>query len=196
MEMEEKATEGERLEGLNQLYLAIIQRYKGYIEEEESLSVAELPTLVTPQSEKVADKAAEIMDDFEHYTYDTDFYDASVKALEFVKDSIAEVVLPLQFWLTPTDTLTFKMGDAVDKCVLLCSLLIKMGNPSAKVFMKMYDTTRSVVVYYDYNGKTYMLDIKDGVREFASREQLLGSLGINDDVTAYEFNDKMYVDIA
>lgn len=39
---------------LNNLYLAVISRYKEYIEEKEGLSVAELPTLVTPNSEKVA----------------------------------------------------------------------------------------------------------------------------------------------
>ncbi len=194
--MEGEHDEGARLEELNQLYLAIIQRYKDYIEEEESLSVAELPTLVTPLSEKVADKASEIMNDFEHYSYDADFYGASVKALEFVKDGIADVVLPLQFWLTPADTLTFGMGDAVDKCVLLCSLLIRLGNPSAKVLIKVYDSTRSVFVYYEYSGKLYRLDIRDGVSEFLSREQMLGSIGIDEEATAYEFNDKMYVDIA
>ncbi len=194
--MDGKGAEDARLEGLNQLYLAIIQRYKEYIEDEESLSVAELPTLVTPESEKVADKAAEIMGDFDHYSYEVDFYEASIKALEFVKDSIKDAVLPLQFWLTPTDTLTFRMGDSVDKCMLLCSLLIKMGNPSAKVLMKMYDSTRTVFTYYEHSGRVYLLDLKDSVKEFESREQLLGSLSINEDVTAYEFNDKMYVDIA
>ncbi len=187
--------EAERQGDLSQLYLAVIQRYKSYIEDQESISVAELPTLVTPNNEKVAAKAKEIMDDFDHYTYESGFYDASVEALAFVRDRIADATLPLQFWLLPADTLTFGMGDVVDKCVLLCSLLIKLGNPSAKVLMSIRDSTRSVFVYYEYNSKLYLLDIRDGIKELADREAMLKELGIDDNSTAYEFNDKMYVDI-
>jgi hypothetical protein len=185
----------ERQGDLGQLYLAVIQRYKDYIEEQESLSVAELPTLVTPNNEKVAAKAKEVMDDFDHYTYEGSFYDASVEALEFVRDKIADATLPLQFWLSPADTLTFGMGDIVDKCVLLCSLLIKLGNPSAKVLMSIRDSTRNVLVYYEYSGKLYLLDMKDGIRELPGKDAMLKALGIDENSTAYEFNDKMYVDI-
>ena len=187
--------EAERQGDLSQLYLAVIQRYKSYIEDQESISVAELPTLVTPNNEKVAAKAKEIMDDFDNYTYESGFYDASVEALAFVRDRIADATLPLQFWLLPADTLTFGMGDVVDKCVLLCSLLIKLGNPSAKVLMSIRDSTRSVFVYYEYNSKLYLLDIRDGIKELADRDAMLKELGIDDNSTAYEFNDKMYVDI-
>ena len=49
---------------LSQLYLSIISRYKGYIEEKEELAVAELPTLVLPKGELVTRKANEIRGTF------------------------------------------------------------------------------------------------------------------------------------
>ena len=45
---------------LRHLYLAIVMRYKAHIEEHESLSIAELPSLVTVKNEKVMAKVQEI----------------------------------------------------------------------------------------------------------------------------------------
>ena len=131
--------EVERLGKLNQLYLAIISRYKEYIQEKEGLSVAELPTLVTPKDEALVKKAAEIKAGFEGYTYERDFQKASAAAFSFVKSGIEDAVLPLEFWLSPRDTLAYGMGDMIDKNILLCSLLIALGNPSAKVLVRMKD---------------------------------------------------------
>lgn len=184
----------EREHRLNQLYLAIISRYKGYIEEKESLSVAELPILVTPNNEKVVQKAKEIKAHFLNYDYDANFREAASMAQEFVGKSITDIVLPLQFWLTPEETLTFTMGDAMDRCILLCSILINLGNPSAKILIKTVDTSRSVYVYYEFGGKIYATD--DSVlKEYESKEAMLNSLGINENTSAYEFNNQMYSDL-
>lgn len=181
---------------LRQLYLAIVMRYKAHIEEHESLSIAELPSMVTVKNDKVIAKAQEITNKFASYDYDRDFYDASMQVFAFVKDSIAEIVLPVQFWLLPEETLTFLMGDLLDRNILLCALLVRLGNPSAKVFVKIKDTTRGSFVYCEFNNKVYVLDISSGIKEFDSKKTMLDSLGIDDDTTAYEFNNQSYADVA
>ena len=181
---------------LHQLYLAIVMRYKAHIEEHESLSIAELPSLVTVKDEKVIAKAQEIIGGFTTFDYNRDFYDASTRAFEFVKDSIAEVVLPVQFWLLPEETLSFMVGDLLDRNILLCALLVRLGNPSAKVFVKIKGSSRDSFVYYEFNNKVYIMDIGSGIREFESKKSMIDSMGIDDDTTAYEFNNQSYADVA
>lgn len=180
---------------LNQIYLAVISRYKDYIEEKEGLSVAELPTLVMLDSPKVKEKIREIKSSFLNYAYDQNFYEASMVAYEFVKNEIEDVVLPLQFWLTPEETIEFMMGDAMDKNILLCSLLVGLGNPSAKVFVRMFESTREVLVYYEFNNKLYIFDDDKQIKEVQDRKTLIDSLGLGDEDIAYEFNNQMYIDI-
>lgn len=181
---------------LRQLYLAIIDRYKAHIEEHEGLSIAELPQLVTVKNDKVAAKAQEITVTFTAYDYDRDFRDAGTKAFNFVKDEIDEVVLPVQFWLLPEETLTFMMGDLMDKNILLCALIVKLGNPSAKVFVKIKGSQRESFVYYEFGGRLYVLDVGSGTKEFDGMESMLASLNIDDDTMAYEFNNQSYADVA
>ena len=180
---------------LNQLYLAIISRDKEYIEEKEGLSVAELPTLVMPSNTKVKEKVDEIKSGFLNYSYDKDFKEASNRAYEFVKKNIGDVTLPLQFWLTPDETITFMLGDIMDKNILLCSILIGLGNPSTKVFVKMEeDGSRKVFVHYEFKERLCVLDEK-GSKEFSHKEEMLKSLHLGEETVAYEFNNQMYADI-
>ena len=73
---------------------------------------------------------------------------------------------------------------------------MRLGNPSAKVFVKIKSTTRESFVYYEFNNKVYVLDIGSGIKEFDSKKTMLDSLGIDDDTTAYEFNNQSYADVA
>lgn len=181
---------------INQVYLLIISRYKDYIEEKEEISVAELPRFVVPKAPLVARKAAEIKAQFPGYSYDGNFGEAALAAFRFVRDDIEEIALPLQFWLGPEEILTFMAGDSTDKNILLCSLLVALGNPSAKVVIAVNGPERAIKVYYEHAGRVTMFDISDGTpSDFASRDAMLAALGLNDESTAYEFNDQMYVDI-
>jgi hypothetical protein len=189
------ATGTEREDRLNNLYLAVISRYKEYIEEKEGLSVAELPTLVTPNSERVIEKANWIRSKFLNYTYDKDFYDASIMAFGFVNDEIEDVTLPLQFWISPDEVMTFMMGDIIDKSILLCSILVRLGNPSSRVFVKIDDSARRVFVYYEFEGKFHVLECGKERREFDSRDDILKSLQFSEETVAYEFNNQMYADL-
>jgi len=196
MSVDVEANETERLNRLNRLYLAIISRYKEYIQEKEGLSVAELPTLVTPKDEAVAKKVLEIKNSFGIYEYDRDFRQAGEKAFSFVRNEIEDVILPLEFWLSPKDTLAYMMGDVIDKNILLCSMLVGLGNPSAKVLMRIKDESFSAYVYYEFDNRVYMLGLGGSTREFDGKEEMISALGIDEDTTAYEFNNQTYFDIS
>jgi hypothetical protein len=191
----EPLKELERLRKLNAIYLRIINRYNSYIGEDESISVAELPRLITPKDPQVLKKAKEIIESFEAYEYDRDFYAASIKAYEFVKSEIEPIVLPVEFWLEPSETLEFGAGEKLDRYTLLCSLLIALGNPSTKILITEKNERLSPILYYEFNS-IYMLDFDNEIRKFESKKELLAHLGMDDDTIAYEFNDKMYLDIA
>ncbi len=181
---------------LSQLYLSIISRYKGYIEEKEELAVAELPTLVLPKGELVTRKANEIRNAFVNYSYDTDFPKAAMKAFEFVRAEIEEVILPLQFWLTPDETAEFRLGDRIDRNILLCSVLIALGNPSSRVFVIKRESGVSTYTYFEFDGKTVLMNVESGTSVFQSRDEMIKQFRIGEDDTAYEFNHQNYVDVS
>lgn len=106
-----------------------------------------------------------------------------------------EVLLPLQFWFTPEETLAFMMGDRMDKGILLCSMLVALGNPSAKVLMRIKGEEKKILVHYEFGEKTFVMDIDDGINEFPSKEKMLEWLSIGEDTIAYEFNNQSYIDI-
>ncbi len=181
---------------LNQLYLAIIARYKDYIEEKEHISVAELTTLVTPKDESVLAKANDIRGSFGAYSYVEHFYEASLKAYAFVRDEIEDVQMPLEFWLTPNETMKFGVGDTVDKNTLFCSLLIALGNPSTKVFVYVRGASRSIKTVFELNGLFYVTEFGSTTKRMASRDEFIGALTVDDDTIAYEFNDQSFVDVS
>ncbi len=191
--------ESELLKKYNSLYLEIIMKYKEYIEEQEGLYVAELPKLVMPSDESVKGVAALISSKFPDYNYDENFGAAAQLAYDFVKGSIVNVTLPVQFWLKPGQTIAYGAGDLFDKATLLCSILVALGNPSTKIIIVIGENQRSFVVYYEFNEKITAINIERGmISSFNDRDQLLRSLGVKEDAetTAYEFNDRMYTDIA
>ena len=184
-----------KLEKLNQIYSFILSKYKEYIENGEKLSVAELPTLIMPKVQLVVKKSNEIKEAYENYEYESDFSSASMKAYDFVKNDIQDVSLPLQFWFTPEETLKFLSGDLTDKSILLCSLLIALGNPSTKVLVAINGNERKIVVYYEFGGSVTMLDLDLGIKIFSNKDALLKSFDTTEDSIAYEFNDQVYIDL-
>ena len=190
--------ENELLKKYNSLYLDIIMRYRDYIEEKEGLYIAELPKLITPDDESVKLLANSIKEKFPSYKYEDNFVDAAGLAYNYVTGSIATVSLPIQFWQRPSDTIRHGAGEIFDKAVLLCSVLIGMGCPSTKVAISVGETVKSFAVYFEHENEIVSMDIEKGVEQFGNMNELLKHLGIKEDsdVTAYEFNDKMYKDLA
>lgn len=179
---------------MNQVYLAIISRYRDYIEEKENISVAELPTLVTPKAELVARLANSIRSELGSYIYDMHFPEAAARAFDFVRTQIDEIKLPLEFWLSPEETIKFGMGDVIDKNILLCSVLVALGNPSSKVLVVIDGAMRSYN-YFEFKGRSVLVNLETGIKGFPTRNEMLASLAISDDSTVYEFNNQRYEDI-
>lgn len=191
----EELNETERLRKLNAIYLRIINRYGSYIANDESVSVAELPRLVTPKDPAVAKKAKDIMSNFSPYEYSRDFYSAAVMAYDYVRKEIYPIVLPVEFWLEPNETMEFGAGEKLDRYTLLCSLIIALGNPSAKILIVEKSERLEPTLYFEFDGSFYSMNFESDIAKLESREELLKNLGITDDTVAYEFNDKMYIDI-
>ncbi len=198
--MEEKtgSESPEELSIYNKLYLAIIMKYKSYIEEKENVYAAELPKLILPDNKAVLALAGKVKSEMPHYDYEKNFEVALKTAFEQVSTQIATVTLPVQFWLLPEQTLEIGAGDAFDKANLLCSVLIALGNISSKTIITINDTKRTLGVYCEYKDKIIYADLEKGIKKFSSKEKLLGALGIGKDenLAAYEFNDKMFNNLA
>jgi hypothetical protein len=189
--------ESESLKAYNNIYLEIILRYKEYIEEKEGLYVADLPKLVTPNDESVLLLARQIKDGFPVYNYDDNFSDAARAAYQYAKDKIIDISLPIQFWLSPSQTIKYSAGDIFDKAVLLCSVLIALGNASSRIVVVVKDMERHFIVYSEFKDKIIGINMEKGVKDYANFEKLFKeiNIGSSDETTAYEFNDNMYRDI-
>lgn len=184
----------ELLKKYNQLYLEIIMKYREYIEEKENLYVVELPKLVMPQDERVAAFVAKLKSTFPIYTHDENFYDAAKLAHEHVKQNVTSISLPIQFWVEPDAALNIGAGDLFDKAILLCSLLIALGNVTTKVMVASTSSYRKFTVYFEHKDKLVAMDVEDGMNEYPNKEALLKKLSENKDeeLAVYEFNDKVY----
>ncbi len=193
------AEDPELVKRYNKLYLDVIMRYRDHIEESEHMHLAELPKLVTPDDEVVAAEAKNITSKLPTYRYDDNFPDAAKLAYEYVRDRIVQASLPIQFWLTPKQTISDGAGDVFDKAVLLCSLLIAMGNKSTRIIVRTRDDAEDLkfVVYSEYKNRILAIDMQGGYHEYANKDDMLNILGIKDggDINAYEFNDKMYTNL-
>lgn len=185
------------LKAYNDIYLDLLLRYKDIIEEKEALYLADLPKLVTPADENVMLLAKEIQKSFPVFNYDSDFAEAVKVSYSYIREKILPISLPIQFWLKPAQTIRYSAGDIFDRAVLLCSLLIAIGNVSTRIIVATKDNSRSFVVYSEFAGKIIAVDMERGITEFDSLEKLIDSLHVGDDeeTSVYEFNDKMYRDI-
>lgn len=190
--------EAELLKKYNNIYLEIITRYKDYIEENEGLSVVALPKLVTPEDGNVEVVVRGIKEKFPLYSYEENFYDAAAHAYDYVRNNITEISLPFQFWLKPGEAIRYEAGDRFDMAVLLCSILLALGSANAKAIVVSKESGSSFHVYFEWKGRFTLMNLGNGMADYNSFEELTGSLGIMDseEVSAYEFNDKLYNDLA
>jgi hypothetical protein len=190
--------EEELLKKYNALYLEILMRYKDEIEKGETLYVAELPKLITPQDETVLGEVNKIKNAFQAYSFEENFEEAARQAHRYVKESIVTLSPPIQVWLKPSEVVSIGAGDTFDKAVLLCTMLIALGNISTNIITAIKDEKKKYVIYLEFKEKRFAIEIENGMREVKSKEDLLLEMGVHDEgeITAYEFNDKMYNDLS
>lgn len=110
------------------------------------------------------------------------------KAVNFVNEEIASVPFTGKFWLSAEEVLKLGSGNALDKSVLLCSLLRALGFP--EVYVACCDSQFFVALI---RGKVYA--IKPGesfekARSFTSLQSLIRELGVK-----YLFNDMRFWEV-
>jgi len=175
------------------LYLRVIERYREAIEAGENKSVTELRALIVPDNPAVRSLAAGIAGAFRPYLYERDFPAAADKAYEYCSDGIRNAFLPLEFWLTPEDMVELKAADEIDKAALLCSLLIALKNPTAKVVVETQERVRHAFVVYEFCGRFQLMDSAHRVRDAGTRQDVMARMvGDAERKVVYEFNDREY----
>jgi hypothetical protein len=177
------------------IYKKIIERYRELIEAGESKSIPELRSLVRPQSPSVIELKDKLTKEFKPYEYERDFLTAAQKAFEFVKDEIKTEHVNIEFWLSPKDILELKAADEMDKATLLCSLLIALGNKSAKVVVEMKGGLKHAFVMFGFGSRYYLFDSVHNINLAGSKEILEAQISTEKDEEnkiVYEFNDVEY----
>ena len=185
------------LKKYNNIYLEIIMRYKDHIEESESLNASDLPRLVTPDNSSVSVLCDSLREVFGDYVYERDFQQAASSAFDYVRNRITEISLPIQFWQLPEETIKREAGDSFDKAVLLCSILINLGDLDSKVVIAIVGEGRHFVVYARREGGITVFDVNDSIKEYGDVGEMLAGIGIAKDSEsdAYEFNNSVYNDL-
>jgi len=177
------------------VYKKIIERYKELIEASESKSIPELRSLVRPQSSAVIELKEKLTKDLGAYDYNTDFLATAQKAFQFVKDEIKTEHVPVEFWLSPKEILELKTADEMDKAILLCSLLIALGNRNAKVVVEMKGGLKHAFVMFSFGNRYFLFDPVHNVNLAGSKEILEAQISTERDEEnkiIYEFNDMEY----
>jgi hypothetical protein len=177
------------------IYKKIIERYRELIEAGESKSIPELRSLVRPQSSSVLELKDKLTREFKPYDYEKDFLTVSQKAYEFVKGEIKTEHVNIEFWLSPKDILELKAADEMDKAILLCSLLIALGNKAAKVVVEMKGGLKHAFVLFSFGNRFYLFDPVHDINLAGSKEILEAQISTEKDEEnkiVYEFNDVEY----
>jgi len=128
-------------------YKRVIERYAEVISFGEEKSIPELKKLVVPD-ECVRKKAAEFPVE-----------GVAEAALDFVqKMPLMHSQLSVSFWLSPSEALELGAGDAMDKAVLLCSLLVAGGIKARVRVLEFEGGFKHAVVLCEKDGSFDLLD--------------------------------------
>ncbi|MFH1284996.1 MAG: hypothetical protein ABIH99_00260 [Candidatus Micrarchaeota archaeon] len=174
------------------LYRRVIEKYADKIEEGENKSITELRSLVKPKDKTVQEIKEKLLDEFHPYLYERDFLAAAEKAFAYVRDEIKNETLPVEFWLAPEEIVSAGAADEMDKCILLCSLLLALQNQTAMVAIEA-DGEKHPFVIFELNGETHVMDPVHGERTKGAKDEVFtGRKGKENYKLIYKFNDKEY----
>ncbi|MFH1095413.1 MAG: hypothetical protein V1728_04305 [Candidatus Micrarchaeota archaeon] len=173
-----------------ELHHLVIERYRKFIEDGESKTIAELRSLVRPADSAVVEMKMLISDQFHPYVYGQNFLHAVQKALDTVF-SYKKVSMPVSFWTSFGDITRLHAGEDIDKALLLCSLLRALGSDGARVLI---GKEKNAWVAFDFGEKHYVIDIAN---------RTMSAYPLDDDAihafmhaVQYSFNDKEYQDFS
>ncbi len=166
----------------NKLYLLMLNRYKEYINEKESKTVAEMRATIKPQSDFIINLKKTMISDY--YKYERDFLGAVNKAVDYLR-KIDTCEFAINFWMDFEEIQEMGAADSVNKAVLFASLIRSLGCDKTKV---MVTKSGNCYVNFVYNGEAYLFLPK-------TSSLLIGEDAANvltSDPLKYTFNDREY----
>ncbi len=156
-------------------YKTILDRYKEYIEKNESKTILELKYSIDVNDGTVKKIASAFMP--QDYAYVRDFMNIVKKIGGWIKD-IKTINPKIQAYLTFEEIVKIKAATRIDKILFLCSLLRYLGNYDAMVAITM-DKPHLI---FSFESVVYELDVESGDIKFVP----------NGDVRKY-FDNKLIV---
>ena len=156
-----QAEESSNKEKLNQckLYGILLEKYAEIINEKERRTIGEIKALVNKDDLTIQSILSDIKSP--EYSFPKDYLLAAEKALSFTQNKISyvEPEINLNYWLSPKEIFSSKVGDDEDIAVFLCSLLFALGDKNASVIIAELDSLRThAFVAIEFEGKFYILD--------------------------------------
>ena len=164
------------------LHSIILDKYKEDIEEKEEKSISALKYLIDPENKFIRSKSEEIKKSFEEYSTEK----AISEVLKYIK-TIETIKWPITFWLSFEDIDKYKIGDDMDKCLLICSLLNAL-DVNSKILV---DEDKRPYLLYNLDLVFYLIDCDEGEIMNGSKKEILDSKTF-----IYSFNDKEYDDLS
>ncbi len=163
------------------VYELILARYKDHIEENEHKSVSDLRSHISPYNDFIKSLKERLFSEFRPYEYEKHFPAAARVAVDYV-NGIKKVELPVSFWLGFETMDEFKVGDVIDKALLLASLLRALESPTAKVYITK---TRKIYIGYEWKGEQSLINPESGSMLSGEEAQAI----FTSDPIVYAFSD-------
>jgi len=104
-----------------------------------------------------------LLNDFkpEKYSFENNYLNAAKEVYNYLSKEINYVKseLELNFWLSPKELVSSKVGDDEDQAVFLCSMLFALGDENAEVVIaELENLSTHAFVITEYKKKIYLLD--------------------------------------
>lgn len=155
-------------------YRLLVERYAEVISQGERKTLPELRSLLNPQDKSVQAVRGLLLEDYALsvskgiegageaflYSYEKHFPALAPRAFEFVR-SLRSVnsELSVPFWLSLREVWELRAGDPFDKALFLCSLLLSLGSPNARVrVLELEGELKHPVVFVEFDNKSWLLD--------------------------------------
>ncbi|MBN2067388.1 MAG: hypothetical protein JW744_02880, partial [Candidatus Diapherotrites archaeon] len=137
----------------------LLEKYAPLINEHEKRTIGEIKGLVNSDDLTIQS----ILSDFKNkdYVFEDHYLEVAEKVFDFVSGEIqyADIEINLDYWLSPKEVFSSKIGDDTDLAVFLCSLLLGLGDESAAVVIAELDNLKThAFVATEFKGKFLLLD--------------------------------------
>jgi hypothetical protein len=155
-------------------YKRILERYASAVREGEQKALPELKALVNADDPAVQQARRLLLDDYARgasqgiegagdafrYDYERHFPELAARAFDLVRGLRAvRGELGTPYWMSLREVWELKAGDPFDKAVFLCSLLLSLGSPNARLrALELEGGLRHPVVLCEFGPRAWLLD--------------------------------------